>query len=312
MAAPMGMDRPKVKMAGTRPHTAPMTPPETRPVAAPPLPRATAPPTADAAATWVRGSHAASRTPSPMSQTFSLLYSNVSKAFACALPTSCRAANTVLPIIFSVNIRSSTDMSAAAFEVRATPSIPRTTSRRLSTVHFLCKGGAHLSSVTLLSDRSAEKDLVGLNPLSKAAVFCSSFFSHTEGSCEDEGALVLPGLIVTVAAALPIRSRRRGHGRSSAKGCWNMKWRKVGSIPVRISLRCSSSNSMQASIATRRRLQAVTATVLITEPTSSNSGRCSAGVAKRGSNVMRPWRSTRTTTRTSRQTRAAPSKGSHG
>merc|ERR1719362_2471344 len=47
--AQKGIDKPKVKIAGTTPTTAPTAPPTPSPVAAPPTPRTTPPPTADAA-----------------------------------------------------------------------------------------------------------------------------------------------------------------------------------------------------------------------------------------------------------------------
>merc|ERR1719362_2473189 len=47
--AQRGMDKPKVKIAGTTPTAAPTAPPTASPVAAPPAPRTAPPPTADAA-----------------------------------------------------------------------------------------------------------------------------------------------------------------------------------------------------------------------------------------------------------------------
>mmetsp|Transcript_24288 Transcript_24288/g.55425 ORF Transcript_24288/g.55425 Transcript_24288/m.55425 type:complete len:227 (+) Transcript_24288:293-973(+) len=55
MAAPMGMERPKVKTAGTTPQAAPRAAPASRPVAPPPAPYLTAPPTAETAEDKLRG-----------------------------------------------------------------------------------------------------------------------------------------------------------------------------------------------------------------------------------------------------------------
>ena len=61
MAAPSGMDSPKVKMAGTTPSAAPTTAPAVSPVAPPVAPSAAAPPQTPAAVAWTwpsYGSHA--------------------------------------------------------------------------------------------------------------------------------------------------------------------------------------------------------------------------------------------------------------
>ena len=52
MAAPTGMDNPKVKMAGTNPSAAPTAEPAARPVAPPVAPKAAAPPATPAQVAW--------------------------------------------------------------------------------------------------------------------------------------------------------------------------------------------------------------------------------------------------------------------
>mmetsp|Transcript_37551 Transcript_37551/g.104423 ORF Transcript_37551/g.104423 Transcript_37551/m.104423 type:complete len:224 (+) Transcript_37551:225-896(+) len=144
MAAPMGMERPKVKTAGTTPTAAPRRPPETRPVAPPPAPSVTAPPKAEAAAACVLRSTTTSRTPSRSSETFVRLYSRVSAACACAEVTSERAANAADPATFWDRIRSSMNIVPLASEVCTTPSMPRTTSNKLSADDLRCEGAGSL------------------------------------------------------------------------------------------------------------------------------------------------------------------------
>mmetsp|Transcript_39564 Transcript_39564/g.93165 ORF Transcript_39564/g.93165 Transcript_39564/m.93165 type:complete len:122 (-) Transcript_39564:1217-1582(-) len=52
--APIGMERPSVKTAGTAPKTVPTAPPQRQPAAKAPLPKAAPPAVADAATTMVR------------------------------------------------------------------------------------------------------------------------------------------------------------------------------------------------------------------------------------------------------------------
>mmetsp|Transcript_33795 Transcript_33795/g.61297 ORF Transcript_33795/g.61297 Transcript_33795/m.61297 type:complete len:255 (+) Transcript_33795:258-1022(+) len=67
MKKPIGIDRPNVKTAGTRPQTAPAAPPATKPAQPPPAPRATEPVTADAAVTCAVGFDATSTACDPTS-----------------------------------------------------------------------------------------------------------------------------------------------------------------------------------------------------------------------------------------------------
>jgi len=69
----MGIERPKVNSAGTRPITAPVVPPTKAPVAAPAVPRVAALAPAVAAETCTRLSAASSLMPSPTAWALALV-----------------------------------------------------------------------------------------------------------------------------------------------------------------------------------------------------------------------------------------------
>mmetsp|Transcript_107260 Transcript_107260/g.300347 ORF Transcript_107260/g.300347 Transcript_107260/m.300347 type:complete len:206 (-) Transcript_107260:19-636(-) len=91
MTAPIGMESPKVKMAGRRPTAAPTVAPVARPVAPPAVPRATAPPVAAAAVVCTLRSEANSLALVATSAAFAFVRSTTPPTTTRAWPAESRA-----------------------------------------------------------------------------------------------------------------------------------------------------------------------------------------------------------------------------
>mmetsp|Transcript_76640 Transcript_76640/g.228430 ORF Transcript_76640/g.228430 Transcript_76640/m.228430 type:complete len:260 (-) Transcript_76640:435-1214(-) len=259
MAAPTGIERPKVNMAGTMPAAAPRRPPETRPVAAPPAPSVTAPPTAEAAVAWALRSTTTSRTPSPSSETFVFPYSKVSAADALAELMAARAAWTADPATFWDRIRSIIDTVPLPRVVCTTSSMPRTTSRRLSTEHLRRRSRREAPPCVSACASPSSPGCSG-----EAGVVGERFSAGGAGGgslgCVGAGAVSGEAMRARSGRGLfhclPRSRRCSGSGSSCERGRWNTSLRSKGSRPSRISLLCSSVRSMHTSMPTRRTLQA--------------------------------------------------------
>merc|ERR1719362_506268 len=121
-----GMDKPKVKIAGTTPTIAPTAPPTASPVAAPPAPRTTPPPTADAAVACA-----------PLSDTTSITFALVIFAVLTvfALPAT---------MLSSMRSLTAVQMPEAFFVARATKEVVLSLALPKASFTFACAAAVKL------------------------------------------------------------------------------------------------------------------------------------------------------------------------
>merc|ERR1719362_756786 len=121
-----GMDKPKVKIAGTTPTAAPTAPPTASPVAAPPAPRTAPPPTADAAVACT-----------PLSDTTSIILALVIFAVLTAF---------AFPTLTHTSTRSLTavQMPEAFFVARATKDVVLSLALPKASFTFACAAAVKL------------------------------------------------------------------------------------------------------------------------------------------------------------------------
>merc|ERR1719362_521420 len=124
--AQKGMDKPKVKIAGTTPTAAPTAPPTASPVAAPPAPRTAPPPTADAAVACT-----------PLSDTTSIILALVIFAVLTAF---------AFPTLTHTSTRSLTavQMPEAFFVARATKEVVLSLALPKASFTFACAAAVKL------------------------------------------------------------------------------------------------------------------------------------------------------------------------